>query len=69
MVLMVVRQGAGPHEQWPKMLKGKIGEHFRQQRDMTFLKQAVTAQPKINNLLFFPGDDSEAGLLLMTMMR
>jgi hypothetical protein len=34
MVLMMARQEAGPHERWPKMLKGKLENNCSQPRDI-----------------------------------
>ncbi len=42
-VLVVVRQGAGPHERWPKILKESLENDFRQLKDLLKMGK-MTAQ-------------------------
>jgi hypothetical protein len=35
MVFVMARQEAGPHERWPKTLKGKLENNSRKPRELT----------------------------------
>ncbi len=54
MVLMAVRQGVGPYEQWPNMLIWKLENDFRQPRGL--LKRAEWQPNKRVNLISFSED-------------
>jgi hypothetical protein len=34
MILLIARREAGPHERWPKMLKGELESNFRNSKDL-----------------------------------